>query len=297
MRGAGIRWALLGIAVMAGAGEGFARWHMGLGNPPLNVAHPRIEYMLRPNQDLHRFGHRFIVNAYGMRSRPFDRRKANGELRVLVFGDSVVNAGNLINQDELATERIRQALERTRRIPVTVGNVSAGSWGPGNWLAYAREYGFFDADAVVLVISSHDATDNPTFAPLDPNKYPTRRPVSALAEAVRRYLSAPAAVSIATDVEQGSRDLNAFLRLAQQHAKTVLVLQHLEKPELLDGRIKPGYYRIQKACAAAGVQTVSLEAGFREAWQRGVDPYSDHIHLNAAGQQLIADAVLARLPP
>lgn len=41
---------------------------------------------------------------------------------------------------------------------------------------------------VVLVASSHDVTDNPTFAPPDPNTHPTKKPLLALTEGLTRYL-------------------------------------------------------------------------------------------------------------
>ncbi len=69
---------------------------------------------------------------------------------------------------------------------IVVGNISAGSWGPGNWLAYAEEYGFFDADVIVLVISSHDIEDNPTYQKLNQYTHPTRRPIFALWEGLVR---------------------------------------------------------------------------------------------------------------
>ena len=55
---------------------------------------------------------------------------------------------------------------------------------------------------VVLVASSHDVTDNPTFAPLDPNTHPTKKPLLALTEGLTRYLP---------------RYLPAFLRGGGQH--------------------------------------------------------------------------------
>ncbi|MCC6134828.1 MAG: hypothetical protein IT491_05555 [Gammaproteobacteria bacterium] len=176
------------VAILIGAGELFARYVLGLGDPPLSLAHDQIEYLFKPNQDVMRFGHRIIINAYGMRTENFPKAKPAGEFRVMVFGDSVLNGGNLLDHSTLATtllsKRLSDALER----PVVVGNISAGSWGPGNWLAYAQEYGFFDADIVMLVISSHDYADNPTFAPLNPLTHPQERPWSALWEGVTRYL-------------------------------------------------------------------------------------------------------------
>jgi hypothetical protein len=168
--------ALAGILIIlfgfGSAAEWFARARLGLGNPPLSVTHPTIEYLFKPNQDVLRFGNRVRINAYGMRSDDFPTNKAQDEFRVLVFGDSVLNGGNLTDQKELATELLSVRLEQALERPVVVGNVSAGSWGPGNWLGYAREYGFFDADAVVLLISTHDYRDNPTFEPLNRYTHP-----------------------------------------------------------------------------------------------------------------------------
>ena len=143
----------------------------------------------------------------------------------MVFGDSVLNGGAQTDHEALATSVLARDLSVAWQTPVVVGHISVGSWGPGNWLAYAREYGWFDADAVVLVMSSHDTADNPTFAPLNPNTHPTEWPWTAVGEGVTRYLPRylpallPAVeepekpvVSVDPQAEaQGLGDLRAFL--------------------------------------------------------------------------------------
>jgi hypothetical protein len=152
------------------------------------MTHPSIEYLYQPNQDVRRFGNRILINAYGMRSPDFPALKQDpDERRILVFGDSVLNGGAQTDHEALATSILSRQLADVWHKPLVVGNVSAGSWGPGNWLAYAREYGLFDADAVVLVMSSHDTADNPTFAPLNPNTHPTECPWTAVGEGLTRY--------------------------------------------------------------------------------------------------------------
>lgn len=89
-----LRLGGIGICVIV-LGELFARFYLGLGDPPLSVAHPTIEYMFKPNQDVYRFGNRQLYNRYGMRSPYFDREKSDDELRILVIGDSVVNGGKI----------------------------------------------------------------------------------------------------------------------------------------------------------------------------------------------------------
>ncbi len=285
--------------------EALARTALGLGDPPLSATHPTIEYLYRPNQDVMRFGKRFIVNEYGMRGESFPRHKAEGELRIMVFGDSVLNGGNLTDHEELATTLLARRLKTDLGRNVTIGNISAGSWGPGNWLAYAQEYGFFEADAVVLVISSHDAADNPTFAPLDPDMHPQGKPVLALAEGMTRYLPRylpkfrggaaarhePSREEIAAATRRGLEDLGAFLALARAHARRVLVLQHPERKEIESGRFEPGHAAIQKVAAEYGVPVIQLAPALASAMQGGEQPWRDNIHPNEVGQRILASVL------
>lgn len=292
--------------------EMFARYYIGLGSPPLSITHPNIEYLLKPDQDLSRFGNHIVINHYGMRTEAFSSQKKKGEYRIMVFGDSVVNGGNQTDHNALATTLLRDQLHSAVHKNVIVGNVSAGSWGPGNWLAYVQEYGFFDADAVVLVVSSHDYADNPTFVPLNKDTHPTDKPISALLEGVEKYL--PRYLSqlgftkdmqendrfssevSETDVLRGLDDLKSFLELAKKNSQTVLVLQHLEESEVKDYKPKPGYYRIKGVCDQSGISVSSLEPYFRQSIGAGANPYRDNIHPNQVGQKLIAKAIIEKLP-
>lgn len=291
-------------------GEIFARYYLGLGTPPLSITHPQIEYMFKPNQDVKRFGNHIMINQYGMRTVSFDAHKSdNGEFRVMVFGDSVLNGGNLTDHSALATTLLQERLSEKQK--AVVGHISAGSWGPGNWLAYANEYGFFDADIVVLVISSHDYADNPTFQVLK-NTHPTKSPASALLEGITRYLPPYlpqldvggvgsesdifAEKASEKDAANGLNDLKNFLELARKSSANVIVLQHWEKSEIERGTPKDGYRRIQQVCESTGVSCISLEPYFSQAIKNGNNPYRDNIHPNQIGQKLIADALFENLP-
>ncbi len=62
--------ALVALVLLCGVAmaELFSRSILGLGDPPLYVADPQIEYMLLPEQDVLRFGNRILVNQWGMRT-------------------------------------------------------------------------------------------------------------------------------------------------------------------------------------------------------------------------------------
>ena len=68
-------------------------------------------------------------------------------------------------------------------------NVSAGSWGPDNCAAYLRHYGLFDAKAMFLLVSSHDAHDNMDFGPVAGvhDSYPDKQYCPAIAEPPSRH--------------------------------------------------------------------------------------------------------------
>ena len=308
-----VAWVIFSVIFAIASGEIFARYYLGLGTPPLSVSHPTIEYMYKPNQDIYRFGNHFIINQYGMRSAAFAKKRNANELRIMVFGDSVVNGGVLTDQSELATSILKNKLTAIADKNAIVANISAGSWGPGNWLAYAKEYGFFDADIVVLVLSSHDYADNPTFEPLNPNTHPSKAPISALFEGIEKYLPRYLSLksknqSVTTEVDQfattenrketkkGLNDLRNFLKLAQNNSTTVLVFQHYEKLEIDRDRINLGNQHIKMICKQLGIVPISLEPYFRKSIAEGVNPYRDNIHPNKVGQRLIAEAMLAKIP-
>ena len=128
---------LASVAAVVLAAEVYARVVLGLGDPPLWRADPEIEYLPVPSRSYRRFGNRVSYNAWSMRSGDFPREKASpDEVRVLVLGDSLVNGGVHVDQDALATSLLEQWLRGGLGRSVVVGNVSAGSWGPPNYLAY-----------------------------------------------------------------------------------------------------------------------------------------------------------------
>ena len=100
------------------------RTGLGMGTPPLYVADPLTEYRLKPSQQLRRFGNRIEVNQFSMRSSALKQQRPAQQQRVLVFGDSVVWGGAVLDQDLIATDLLAQPGL------IEVGNVAAPSWGP-----------------------------------------------------------------------------------------------------------------------------------------------------------------------
>jgi hypothetical protein len=280
--------------------ELYCRLHLGLGNPPLSIADPKIEYLFAPNQHLRRFGHQIDYNSWSMRSGDFPIQKSRpNEVRVMVFGDSVVNGGALTDQGDIATSLLQSQLSVKLSRPVVVGNISAGSWGPPNMLAYARRFGFFQADVVVLVFSSHDYADAPTFEPtvgVSPD-FPDHRPWCATWEAITRYLprylskkspmDAVPEVASRKDIEDALGAVRDLIQLARQSGAKVILGQHLEVGELPPAHAKEGHEAIAMTARAAEVEPFDIEG-------TGVssDVYRDNIHPNQAGQALIATRLL-----
>jgi hypothetical protein len=290
--------AVLGLVAILTT-EVLARAGLGLGDPPLYQTDPEIEYLLKPNQRVKRFGHRYVVNRFGMRSEDFEPKKgASGERRVLVFGDSVVNGGAQVDQGRLATEQLRVRLGQTGQV-ATVGNVAAFSWGPGNWLAYARRFGFLDADTAIIVVNGADYGDVPTFAPLRPDTHPSQPPLSALVEGATRYLpaylgldqsSGPVRESTDADRAASLRDLAELIVMAKRAGVQVRLVQHYERDELDGAGLPAGLQAFSRLCEQYEVPVVSM----RDAERRSRDvAYLDDIHLSPEGQDLLADALLA----
>lgn len=292
--------AFSGIAILGGLAEVFFRFFIGLGSPPLSIADPQIEYLFAPNQTVHRFGHLVHYNTWSMRSDDFPAHKTRtDELRVMVLGDSVVNGGAQTDQSQLATAILQRNLSIRLGRTVVVGNISAGSWGPPNLLAYLRRFGLFDADVVAVVLSSHDYADAPTFEPVvgvHPD-FPAHRPWCAAWEALTRYatrslpgfvrgsnLAEPqSAPPKQRDIDWSISALLDIIRLAEDAGAKVVLAQHLELGELSAGRPAVGHAVIADAVRKVGIEPFDLEPAGTTA-----QLYRDNIHPNVNGQARMA---------
>lgn len=300
-----VAFVLLAIAIFGLLGtEAFLRVRYGLGNPPVQITDTQTEYRMRPDSHYRRLGHRIDVNAYSMRSEPFPLRKASpSDRRVIVLGDSVMNGGAWTDQADLATTLLEARLRRDAAPTAVVGNVSAGSWGPQNLLGYVEEFGLFDADVVVVVVSSHDAFD-------EVERFPTKSGVpsqtywTALGEAWDRarprWAPAPTATTRPDDPPPNHRGDSApclaalgelIDRIRASGAKPIVAL-HFERPELDEAVESEGHQLLRGVCTAHGVEPISLAPALRAAIASGENPYRDEIHPNEAGQRTIANALI-----
>jgi hypothetical protein len=210
--------------------------------------------------------------------------------RVLIFGDSVLWAGSVLDQSSIATDLLRQSGVRE------VGNVSAPSWGPGNWLGWAQRFGFLDANTVVLVISSHDAADNPGTEPFRGDRnHPLQPPASALWEGFNRYVlprlqawlpspppadsgSPSASPSNAEDprVQRGLADLRSLIQRARSSGARVVTVQFADREEATTGTLQPAVQAGPIFCRCGPISTLYTD---------GIHPYT------AAGQACLAQAI------
>jgi hypothetical protein len=296
------------LILVLGSFELYCRLVLGLGDPPLYRSDSSIGYVLQPSRTYRRFHRRFSVNAYSMRSDDFPPQKsAPDELRVLVVGDSVVWGAIRIDQSDLDTAILKRRLQQQCRCPIVIGNVATPGWGPPNELAYLERYGIFDADVVVLELSSSDYADAPGAASdrIGSREFPEKKPVLALADFYATYFvprilhhgapeepidyqpgtSAPAPSAIAKCAEAERQ----IFRLARAHHAKVALLQHLSVPEL-KGKYQAGYYANQAIAREEKVPFVDDAEELRAQMESGQNPFysGDPIHLNWTGQKVLA---------
>jgi hypothetical protein len=307
------RWGRLAIAglivfLLLGGLEMFCRMYLGLGDPPLSRFDPEMEYLFVGPRVYHRFGNVIAYNRYSMRSRDFTPIRSDpNEIRVMFCGDSVINGGALTGQHDLATSRIERRLAEQFKRPAVVMNISAGSWGPPNYLAYVRRYGFFESNLLVIVVSSHDYRDAPTFEPLvGTSDFPDRTPRFALGEALTRYLprylpkfgSTPPAAPLTFsqgEIDTATGAFRTLIGLARERKIPVIVAQHLEEGEY-DKPESEGHAALRKIAEELKVPVVQLGDAMGAARKQGKNnPYRDDIHPSTHGQQLMAEALFPEI--
>ena len=297
--------ASLGVVLVLGV-ELFARYGLGLGDPPLSIPDTEIDYVFAPNQDCRRFGNRIVYNDCSMRC-DFDVNGGNRpEERIFVVGDSVVNGGVLTDHGDLATTILQERMDATRK-NIQVCNVSAGSWGPGNYAAYFRKYRNLIGtnDTVIIEVNSHDLWED------DPKKtgganvgkdisLPDQKPWCATWDGFDRYFMpkmrkwlGKAQVNTKVDVPKWGNDVenkSAKYNLARLDEIYALpwarkyLLIHRSQLETHEDCETPGETAFRKYASGRGITIIDLKLN-------DGDDFRDAIHQSESGQRKMADAI------
>lgn len=306
------------LGILTGASELVLRFGFGLGHPPLMLADPQLGYRFQPNQTLRRFGKRIEYNQYSQRSEPIQGQKPPQTLRLLMVGDSILNGGSPTDQMQTITELFESQI-KAQGHKAEVLNASAGSWGLGNHLAYLRQFGILNSDAVILEIGSHDLTQPTSTSDRvgqDPN-YPDHPPALAMQEAWTRYLWPKVAGNLGinggnpdprSDIpsmvidsqqqfQQNQRSLAAAIALIRQQQIPVFVLFVPELGNLVPRSLPPE----DKAAFLQQLQALQVPViDVQTAWSRLPPPtlqtyFRDGLHLTVTGHQAIADLLFQQL--
>lgn len=285
--------------------EAVLRMAFGFCDALLYRSSDRYEYIAQPSQERHRFGATVATNSYSQRSEEPDSTKTI----VLGLGDSVIFGGAWMTQDSLATTLF------SKETGMQMLNISCGSWGPDNCVAYLKEKGTFEAKALVLVCSSHDAYDGMSFVPVVgvwPN-YPDKQYRLAVWEVMDRYLIPYIKTKTETkhyadpdaEIEKRAADRQVvqkshqFVRgfddlrhIADSVGIPLFLYLHAEQGELQQQRYNDmGQHIIGWADSSHVTLINGLEEGEKP------DMYRDAIHFNHRGQRHLADVLKKHVRP
>ena len=280
--------------------EVFLRYYFGFCDALLYQSSDKYEYIAQPSQNRYRFGAHIRSNSYSQRNEELDSTK----IKILGLGDSVLFGGTWMDQDSLATTLFSQ------ETGMQMLNISAGSWGPDNCAAYLKEKGTFDAQAMVLVCSSHDAYDIMSFFPVVGNfpTYPDKQYSLAICELIDRYLipwwkmlfakySAkldPDAAVVTAAQHTSVAKKSAIFDPGFEQLKAIADSLHIPFGIYLHaetGELQRGKYNEmgQQICQWAETNHVPLMKGLEQGEKIGM--YKDIIHFNEKGQRHLADCL------
>jgi hypothetical protein len=281
---------------------------LGFGNPLLYRADPQIGYLIAPSQQTRRLGKQITINQFSMRSPEIAAARPAQTLRVLMVGDSIVNGGWWTDQAHTLSALLQQQLKDPAHTAIEVLNASANSWSPRNELAYLQRFGSFESQLIVLVINTDDlfGTAPASIVVGRDRNYPDRKPPTALAEVLSRYVFRPQLIPelAAIQAEQGDRvgaNLTAIRQvqeLAQQNQARFILLMTPLRREL--GQPGPYDYEVE---ARQRLHAFTLTAeityiDFLPVFNALPNPrtlYHDTIHLNLAGNQQVVAKLLEKI--
>lgn len=181
-------------------------------------------------------------------------------------------------------------------------NISAGSWGPDNCAAYLKKYGLFDAKAMFLLVSSHDAYDNMNFQPVVGKhvSYPDKQYPLAWIELFDRYIiprlfkknkkEADPDQKVLDGIRKDGRifnpGFNQLKAMADSANIPLIIYLHAERSETNSGHYNEQGQEIITWAKNNGARLIKeLDNPLP------MDGYRDNIHVNDKGQRKIAETI------
>jgi len=287
------------VVLILMSAEIYLRIYWGFCDAVLIKEDADYEYIAQPNQKRFRFRHTIYYNKESMRSDEID----TSAIKVLFFGDSIINGGTLTDQDSLATTILSDTLSAFCNKKIQVLNISAGSWGPDNCYAYLNKNGNYDAKYIFLIVSSHDAYDNMDFEKVVGKNagFPDKQYKSAIYELLDRYLlprlSMRSEHSTDKESELGinkkkigssfNSGFKSFSIYTQKHNIPFIIFLHAETKELKAGKYNE---EGQEIIQFAREQNLPIIEDLKNGLE--ASDFRDGIHLNEKGQKKLSKMVL-----
>lgn len=166
------------------------------------------------------------------------------------------------------------------------------------WMEFRKRLPYKKA---VLVLSSHDLTDIPTFEPLDPTTHPTQTPFSALLEGAYRYLpryfpakwtEKPRTTEELPPASNSRLGEQMVLKLIDQFKRDGIALCVVRHYTLAEMKYHPeaGDAGLKTALGMHFVPIVDIRKHYPSSIPKETF-FRDNIHFNDAGQTILAKAI------
>ena len=281
-----LKWKRLALIPAAGIGLELLGRAFGLQAVPLYEPNPIFEYRFQPNQECAVFGKTLRINALGLRG---ELPRSKSDSVVWYCGDSVINGGIHTHEDSLATFKWDAGMEQKLGRSIATVNISQGSWGPENTLAFCREYKdkLGQPGLIVLALSSHDWDDRMAFCYTGDSRDMPSKSRSATGNVLHK-LTGPLQHCQHPQADlKGNKEMDEWMRFANELQADLCVYLHPTQDEILNQSRSNQGQKLTSWCLERNVRLVDgmdlLE----------LDHFRDGIHLNEAGQDELANIFLS----
>lgn len=268
------------------------RYVIDLGEKALYIEDSNCEYRMAPNQDFSRFHNHFSTNSYGMRSPEISE---NDKVRILLFGDSVLNGGSDVDQNDLINYILSDRLSQEYGYNVDACNISAGSWGVENAYQYLLTQVDFEFDMIILIFSSHDYHDNMHFRKvvgIEP-AWPDKQPLTAIGDLfengvmprVRSWFNSNYDYLQGFDDSKVNPGWQHFINYSDSVGIPMIVYHHPEISELDNKHFNENGQNINEIFDSTDVYYINgIECSNSSS-------YVDNIHQNGTGHKRIGECL------